>query len=449
MQLSNSVKGQGNSLIKASIAIIAVVCFALYFINYPIGILSKYSETDAIYVLIGSILILASVCAFLIFGEKKQSYIIFAAFAIVTAAAIASRLYFFNEASNDYNVYLSRWLNIMRVLPGTDPLTVPIGDYNMPYLYFLFGVSKLEVFDLYQIKMLSVVFDFVLALGIYKLVSIYTKGAVSKLVAYSLSLFVPTVLLNSAYWGQCDGIYAALCVWGLYFGIKSKGIASISLFALAFSVKIQSIFILPIIFVLVLNKKIKIRELGFFPIVFVATLVPALLCGRSFYDTFSIYISQTSSYPYLTLNCPTFWALFPEGYFEVFGTSALYLAGAVLLVFCVYIYQNKEKLNNLLLFDIAFIFVIMLPFILPRMHERYFYLAEIMCVAYILLHRNRIIIPPLIILTSYFCYYAYLFGDRFITLEKSAIINLVVLVYLCKKLYDDFNEIKLPKKECL
>ena len=52
----------------------------------------------------------------------------------------------------------------MRLLPGVEPITTPIGDYNMPYLYYLFFISRTNLYDLYMIKILSVVFDFVLAL---------------------------------------------------------------------------------------------------------------------------------------------------------------------------------------------------------------------------------------------------------------------------------------------
>jgi Gpi18-like mannosyltransferase len=313
----------------------------------------------------------------------------------------------------------------------------------MPYLYFLFGVSRIEIYDLYQIKIFSVFFDLVLALGSMKIVSLFSKSDVAKLLTFAATLFVPTVFLNSAFWGQCDGIYAALCIWGLYFGLKSKGIPSVIFFALAFSFKIQSIFILPIIIFLILSDKIKLKELLLFPITFFITLLPALICGRSFYDTFSIYINQTESYPSLTLNCPTLWAFFPEESFNIFGTAALFLAGAAVLLFCTYLYYNRAKLDAPLLFDAAYLFALLIPFLLPRMHERYFYLAEALSVAYMLLHRNRAFIPPLLLFTTFDCYCAYLFSYRFFELWELSIVNAVVIFYLFYKFIGDV-EAKLP-----
>lgn len=440
-------KARFSNIIRYGLLGFLLIAFSVYFLISPHEILSIGAISDSVYVLICSLFILAASFFFLHFFGNIKDEVIFASVLAVAAAALALRLYFFNEISNDYVQYLSRWLNEMRSLDGLKPLTTPIGDYNMPYLYFLFGVSKIGVYDLFQIKILSVFFDFVLALGALKIVSIFSKSDTLKLFAFAVTLFVPTVFLNSAYWGQCDGIYAALCIWGLYFALKEKGALSIIFFALGFSVKIQAIFILPIIIFLLFAHKINLKQLLYFPITFFLTLLPALLCGRSFYDTFSIYIDQASSYPELTLNCPTFWAFFHKDTFDVFGDAALFFAGAVLLVFCVYIYTNRNKLNDILLFDIAFIMVVLIPFVLPRMHERYFYLAEAMCGIYILLHRKRFSFPPIIILTSFFCYYAYLFGYRIISLEFSAFLNLALIIYLLKNLYDDFN--KIAPKESL
>lgn len=436
-----------SNIIRYGLLIFLLAAFSVYFLISPHEILSMGAISDSVYVLICSLFILAASFFFLKFFCGIKDDVIFASVLAVAAAGLALRLYFFNEISNDYVQYLSRWLSEMRALDGLKPLTTPIGDYNMPYLYFLFGVSKIGIYDLYQIKILSVFFDFLLAFGALKIVSVYSKSDVVKLFAFAITLFVPTIFLNSAYWGQCDVLYTALCIWALYFALKEKGELSIVFFALGFSVKIQSIFILPIIIFLIFAHKINLKQLLYFPLTFFLTLLPAILCGRSLYDTFSIYIDQASSYPELTLNCPTFWAFFHEDTFDVFGDAALFLAGAVLLVFCIYIYANRAKLNNVLLFDIAFILVILIPFVLPRMHERYFYLAEAMCGIYILLHRRRFAFPPIIILTSFFCYYAYLFGYRIISLEFSAFLNLALIVYLCKNLYDDFN--KIAPKESL
>ncbi len=421
----------------------AVLCFCVYFLISPIKVLDYNSFNNSFCILSVCIAVLIFCSLFFRKLIKIESPLIFGALLAIGAAALALRLYFFDSASGDYNSFLSQWVNEMRFLPGVEAIVKPIGDYNMPYLYFLFGVSRSEVYDLYLIKLLSVIFDFVLAFGICKIVYKFTDSIVAVAAAFTLSLFIPTVFLNSAMWAQCDAIYAALCVWALYFALSKKSRCSIIFFALAFSFKMQSIFIFPVIIFLVLKNKIKLGDLLYFPLTFVATLLPAILCGRSVYDTFSIYINQTESYPSLTLNCPTFWAFFPEESFNLFGTAALFLAGAGVLLFCVYLYYNRAKLDTRLLFDAAYLFTLLIPFLLPRMHERYFYLAEALSIAYMLLHRKRAFVPPLLLFTTFDCYCAYLFGYRFFDLWELSIINAVVIFYLFYKFIGDI-EAKVP-----
>ncbi len=433
-----------DTLLRIILSLGAVLCFSVFFISTLMGELSSQSMADAIVCLLVSAVLIAFTSVFFTNGIKIRSHIIFAAALCVSAAALALRLYLFNEVSNDYTSFLSAWLSRMRELSGVKPIVEPIGDYNMPYLYFLFGISRTQLFDLYQIKLLSVVFDFILAAGIAKLISLFTKSEYTSVFVFFFTLFVPTVFLNSAFWAQCDGIYAALCIWALYFGLKGSSKPSVIFFALAFSFKIQSIFILPIIIFLVIKKNIKLIDLLYFPLTFVLTLIPAILCGRNLYDTFSIYLNQTSSYPHLTLNCPTIWALFPEEGFEALLSAALYLAGAVAVVFCLYLYKSKEKLNTALIFDAAYLFTLLLPFFLPRMHERYFYLAEVLAVVYILLHRKRFWAPLILIFTSFSCYCAYLFGYRIFSLSQLTLANAIAILFLLKAFYEDISAQKAP-----
>lgn len=428
-------------LIRLLLSAIVLVCFIFFFLYGPVEALNKGYFADYAVMLTVCEVLLAFVGIFFTRFVKISQNVVFTAALIIAAAGLAIRLYMFDAASGDYNSFLHVWVEKMRALSGVEPIVESIGDYNMPYLYFLFFVARTGLCDLYAIKLFSVIFDFILALGVSAIIYKYKKSDFLSLVSFTATLFVPMVFLNSAYWGQCDSIYSALAVLALCFALYKKSAASMIFFALAFSFKIQTIFILPIVVFLVLQHKIKLRDLLLFPATFVATLIPAILCGRSLYDTFSIYIKQTESYPALTLNCPTFWGLFPDNEFETFGSAALFLAGAVCLVFIVYLYQNRKKLNDTILLDAAFLFVLIMPFFLPRMHERYFYLAEIFSVIYALVHKNRFF-PLFINLSSFNCYCAYLFSYRIAQFEYLCVLNLAIIIYVAKKLADDISAVK-------
>ena len=88
----------------------------------------------------------------------------------VAAALIYMRVALLSFPSRDYNVFLSKWLAEMREMKGVEPLVKKIGDYNMPYLYFLFIISKLNLNDLILIKWFSCIFDFLAAIFMMKIV---------------------------------------------------------------------------------------------------------------------------------------------------------------------------------------------------------------------------------------------------------------------------------------
>ena len=121
---------------------------------------------------------------------------------VLIAAALAARLLCMDHVTADYETFLSKWVDYFRSNGAWKGLGGSVGNYNVPYLYFLAFFSLSDVNDLYLIKLLSIAFDFILAHGIMSIVSLFKKEKNIQLGAYFVSLFLPTVILNSAYWGQ-------------------------------------------------------------------------------------------------------------------------------------------------------------------------------------------------------------------------------------------------------
>ena len=69
--------------------------------------------------------------------------------------------------------------------------------------------------------MVSIIFDYILAISIAVLTKELLKGKKKAndfaVLAYGLILILPTVFINSADWGQCDSIYATFSVISLIF----------------------------------------------------------------------------------------------------------------------------------------------------------------------------------------------------------------------------------------
>ena len=114
-------------------------------------------------------------------------------------------------------------------------------------------------------------------------------GPVVWLSCFAAVLFAPTVVVNSAAWGQCDSIYAAFCLGSLYFLLRQKPWWACVFFGIALSFKLQAIFFLPVlIIVLVVNRQRcarAARRARDVPLL----LVPAALAGRDWASLLTIY----------------------------------------------------------------------------------------------------------------------------------------------------------------
>ena len=217
--------------------------------------------------------------------------------------------------SADYQMFLSQWAAAFRDGGGFAAVKLPIGNYNAPYLYFLAAISYLPIPDLYLIKLFSILFDVVLAWGGFRLVRHFAPERPNRpLLCFCLLLLLPTVILNGAFWGQCDALYGALTLHALACALEGRNRSSLLLLGIAFSFKLQTVFVLPLWGGLWLLRRVRFRELLWFPAAYAATCVPALLLGKPLGDILGVYFGQAAEYSgYLNLNAPNMYALIPHG----------------------------------------------------------------------------------------------------------------------------------------
>lgn len=399
---------------SAFLPIRMVVCLALsgimfgfIMLQYPLAELDLADNIAA--ALLFSLLYLAVLIFLALDRKAKNIPLLFTAAAV--AALIVIRVALLCNNAPDYYNFLGGWIEQMKSLSVGDAMREKIGDYNMPYLYFLLAVSRIDIDAQLLIKWFSCCFDFVTAFFVMKTVALKTENRLWHHLGFMLALALPTVLLNSAYLAQCDAILAALCTATLYYSLKGDGIKAVIAFSLGFSLKLQAIFILPAVIVCFIVKKIKLWHSAFLPVTFFITLLPAIIAGRSLIDCVRIYFDQASQYPSLTLSAPSMWQLFGDVEFQPFNTFGIMLTGmavAVLLYIC---YTYRDKIDSAALVELFYISALMLPFLLPRMHERYFYLADVLSVTVFFYDRRRWYVPLITVLSSLNAYFCFLGGN--------------------------------------
>ena len=305
-------------------------------------------------------------------------------------AAFLVRALCLDYAGTDYTNFLTHWYRFFKENGGFAAIAHAVGDYNVPYLYFMAFISYLPTPDLYSIKLFSIVFDVALAWGCLRLVRSLTRerqGNIAPLIAFGAALLLPTVVLNGAYWGQCDVIYGALAVHAVALLLEGKNKTSVALMGLAFSFKLQAVFVLPLWGVLWLAKKVKFRELWVFPLTYLIVIIPAVMLGKPLADTLLVYFNQMGEYSWLTLNAPSVYQFLPYNMTGPSGAGPLHtplsaagvIAAAVLVLIMLWLgFRLRERLDRQTCFAVAVVLAIGVPFLLPHMHERYFFLADVL-----------------------------------------------------------------------
>ena len=159
--------------------------------------------------------------------------------------ALAVRSVFFKYETGDYTSYFHVWYEFILGHGRFGALKYSFANYNEPYLYLLALLTYTPLGPLVGIKLISVSFDLVLGYFSYRIVRLrYPHGWVPTVAAAAV-LFLPTVVLNSALWGQIDATYTSLALGGLYFMLRRRPWLACIFFGLALSFKLQVVFPLP------------------------------------------------------------------------------------------------------------------------------------------------------------------------------------------------------------
>ena len=377
--------------------------------------------------------------------EKKNDKLLFAAIII---SALILRFLLRDYASKDFSGYISVWINHFRNNGGIHGLKNLKSDYNVVYNYLLIIISYFRFNDLYLVKLISVIFDFALAFGAAALSREAGVGKKRQLLCFFLILFLPTVVMNSSLWAQCDSMYAAFIVWSLYFLIKDKPIKSVAFVTLAFALKLQTVFIAPVFLIALIYKKIKIRHIFVFPITYILTIIPALIFGSSLKNTIMVYFVQSKEYLTMSLNSASIFSLFRIERFDPFLEKVSIITALLIVIIIVAeIYRKKQEFTPEFLISVSFYFSLLIPFLLPHMHDRYFYVSEIFSVTYFVCYGKKRLILPLLLQASallvYFCYFGFIGkiirpSNDYLTPQIAGLLQFFAVIILSGHFYYDY-----------
>jgi Gpi18-like mannosyltransferase len=290
-------------------------------------------------------------------SQKKESWM------LIIGVGFILKLFLFPVRLGDYNTYLEPWINFIKQNGYLSALQYDFYNYAPSYIYFLIGIAKTGLNPLFSIKLLSVVFEFVLAFFLGKIVYLKYKDPLVIWVALAVIPLVPTIILNGAFWGQCDSIYSTFVVASIYFSLTRKQFLSCLFLGIAFAFKFQAVFILPFFFVMMLRGNIKWYYFLLIPLIYFISVLPTWFYGRSLTDLLLIYFRQSDYFEMLTVFLPNIYAWISNDYFELVKPIGIAFTFVFTLFFGIWLSNRKYEFTFDNWIELAFLSVIIVPFI--------------------------------------------------------------------------------------
>ncbi|MGB7925050.1 MAG: hypothetical protein WCF57_17550 [Pyrinomonadaceae bacterium] len=358
--------------------------------------------------------------------------------------SLVLRIKLFRINTVDYDWFLSPWYDYIVNHGGFRALKDDFANYTPPYLYLLTLATYLPIPKMHAIKWTSAIFDFALAALVALIVRLKYESKTLLMLAFFITLFTPTVFFNSALWGQCDAMYTSALLASLYFIIKRKAVTSVIFLGVALAFKLQAVFLFPLFLILWLKKEIRMRVFLLIPAVYVLLILPAWLMGRPFVDLLLIHIRHAGVYSQLTLNAPNLYQWL--AYHREIEKASLFFAMAVIFLFCYVVYRSRVEFEKNIIVKLATVSTILMPFVLPHMHERYFFPADALSIIYAIYFPRLFFIPLLVISASFFSYLPVIFFNELkpglipYMAVLMAIALIVTMVDLVRTLYPGLSD---------
>lgn len=355
---------------------------------------------------------------------------------LLVATSVVLRYFSIPYSNDDMNVHNLVWYKTIVTQGGWNALGTAFTNYSPPYSYFLVFASLFKDFiaPLTVIKLIPITFDILGAVLVYKIVRTCYESKNIPLLAATIYFTAPTVILNSSYWGQVDSIYTFFIVASVYLLITQRYTLAWISFGTSFAIKAQAIFIAPLFLILLLQKRIRWSGLLWVPAIYFLSALPTILLGRPAFDVLTVYITQSGTYETLSRNAPNLYIFFPQSWYSIVLPISALLAGGIITAWVVFSAKYlPSSISNKNIMLTALLSVSLMPFLLPKMHDRYFYPADTLSIVVAFLEPKLWFIPLLFQAVSLPGYAAFLFDSNQTLVYSAALLNTLTIGFLLKR----------------
>ena len=354
----------------------------------------------------------------------------------ISGIAVAFALLPIGADNHDMVAYFKPWMAVVQER-GLASVSSDFADYTPPYICLLYAASWFVplVGPVAAIKLINLPFIALLSVAIYQTVFLSTQSRRRAVTAAAAACVTPTVLVNAFAWGQTDSIYTAFLAFSVLFAIRRAPVAAAAMFGVSLGFKLLAMFLLPLLLYLILAKQMKVWHLLLVPTVYVLMMVPAAIAGRPWSELATIYVGQFNFFSELAIEAPNPWKIvgalelvdYRTGVFIGFAAAAV-----TALTIAISALRLQPGARTILL--VAALSAALMPYLLPKMHDRYFFVADVMTLTLAFVNPRLWVTFPLFQVGSLLAYMAYfrfqVHGPVFAILPITFGIGILILAYV-------------------
>jgi Gpi18-like mannosyltransferase len=308
-------------------------------------------------------------------------------------------------------------------------------NYTPPYVYLLAlaTLTSSLVAPVTAVKLIAMAFDVFAAVMVFKIVRLHRGQGFLPHLAAAAFFAAPTVVANSGVWGQADSTYTAFLLACVYFLLREWPLPAVVSFSIALAFKPQAIFLAPFLLLLALWRRIPWYQFLLVPGVYALMMAPAVALGRTWPEVLTLYTVQAGSGKGLTHNAASIYVFIPKWTFDWLFWPAVGIAILVVLGWVVHSWLHNSRRDGPALLLLSLVSVTLVPFLLPNMHDRYFFPADTLSLVLAFVTPSLWFVPILFQLLSMLSYSMYLWEGPSENLQAAALISLFTLVVLLNK----------------
>lgn len=347
--------------------------------------------------------LLAGIAAFLTFGELYR---------------LRSILRFWNPDLIDYAAW-DRYLVLHGRLRSIHGL---FSSYNPPYLYALAVMSNLQprLDALLVVRLANLPFMLLSAAVTFWICERLGGSRRRAWLAAWIMMVAPEIIANAFVWGQSDSMETAFLLLAAALLLGRRPYWAMFAAGVSISFKLQAVFLGPALVALLLTGALPWTSLPLLAAGYLAMMVPAELAGRPLWGVTAAYSGQVATPEKIAMGAANpYEFLLPWTGRIGYGPRVWWAehvglgVGAVAMAWLVWFLVRSRPLDSgRRLLAALSLSAFTAPFVLPKMHERYFYIGDTLLLVLGLVDSRFLLPAGLAQIAAVLVYAPYLIGFR-------------------------------------